>query len=230
MASALDWKSAATGEVVERLGTSIDEGLSSDEVVRRRGRYGPNTLREGKKTSILERFAGQFRNVLIYILLIAALVSGALGELTDAIVIAAIVLLNAVIGVIQESRAEEAIAALQKLSTPKALVRRDGAVREVDSAEIVPGDVVILEAGRVVPCDLRLVETANLKVEESALTGESVPVEKAASAELPAEGVALGDQVTMAFSSTIVTYGRGSGVAVGTGMDTELGKIAGMLE
>jgi len=157
-------------------------------------------------------------------------VSGVLGELSDALIIAAIVLINAVIGVIQESRAEEAISALQKLSSPKALVRRDGATREVESVEIVPGDIVILEAGRIVPCDVRLIEAANLKVEESALTGESVPVEKDAGAAVDSEGVALGDQVTMAFSSTIVTYGRAVGVAVATGMETELGRIAEMLE
>ena len=230
MAERVDWKSSPASAVLEELGTDRERGLTSELVARRRERYGENRLREGRKTTILERFIAQFRNVLIYILLIAALVSGVLGELSDAIVIAAIVLLNAVIGVIQESRAEEAIAALKKLSSPKALVRRDGRVREIESTGIVPGDVVVLEAGRVVPCDLRLVESANLKVEESALTGESVPVEKNADAAVPADGVALGDQVTMAFASTVVTYGRGVGVAVATGMDTELGRIAGMLE
>ncbi len=230
MAERVDWKSSSAATVLEEMGTDRERGLDPQQAAERRERYGENRLREGRKTTIIERFLGQFRNVLIYILLIAALVSGVLGELSDAIVIAAIVVLNAVIGVIQESRAEEAIAALKKLSSPKALVRRDGRVQEIESTAIVPGDIVVLEAGRVVPCDLRLVESANLKVEESALTGESVPVEKDADATVPPEGVSIGDQVTMAFASTIVTYGRGVGVAVATGMDTELGRIAGMLE
>ncbi len=230
MSNATDWKSSGIDAVLSELATDRSEGLSSSEVTKRREEHGENRLEEGRKTTMLERFVAQFRNVLIYILLIAAVVSGVLGELSDAIIIAAIVLINAVIGVIQESRAEEAISALQKLSSPKALVRRDGATREVESAELVPGDIVILEAGRVVPCDVRLIESANLKVEESALTGESVPVDKDADAEVESEGVALGDQVTMAFSSTIVTYGRAVGVAVATGMDTELGRIAEMLE
>lgn len=230
MAERVDWKSSPFSSVLRELDTDRERGLSPEQVAERRERYGENRLREGRKTTILERFVGQFRNVLIYILLIAALVSGILGEISDAIVIAAIVVLNAVIGVVQESRAEEAIAALKKLSSPKALVRRDGRVREIESTEIVPGDIVVLEAGRVVPCDLRLVESANLKVEESALTGESVPVEKDADAAVPPDGVSIGDQVTMAFASTIVTYGRAVGVAVATGMETELGRIAGMLE
>lgn len=230
MTQSVDWKSSPPADILEALETSRANGLSEAEVAARRERYGENRLREGRRTTLVERFLAQFRNVLIYILLLAAFVSGVLGELTDAIVIAAIVVLNAIIGVIQESRAEEAIAALKKLSSPRALVRREGRTKEIESTEIVPGDVVILEAGRVVPCDLRLIESANLKVEESALTGESVPVEKDAAATVDEEGVALGDQVTMAFASTIVTYGRGVGVAVGTGMNTELGKIAGMLE
>lgn len=225
----IDWQSATPEHVIGELRTSRANGLSSAEADTRRERYGENRLAEGRRTTLLERFVAQFRNVLIYILLIAAVVSGVAGELTDAIVIAAIVLLNAIIGVIQESRAEEAIAALKALSSPRALVRRDGRTREVESPDIVPGDIVLLEAGRVVPCDLRLIESANLRVEESSLTGESVPVEKDADALLAAEGVALGDQVNMAFSSTTVSYGRGVGIAVGTGMETELGKIAGML-
>ena len=230
MNTAMDWKSRSAGQVLAALEVDPDSGLSSAEAARRLEELGENRLSEGRRTTLLERFLGQFRNVLIYILLLAALVSGILGEVTDAVIIAAIVLLNAVIGVVQESRAEEAIAALKKLSSPRALVRRDGTVREVEATAIVPGDVVLLEAGRIVPCDVRLLESANLKVEESALTGESVPVEKDAAVEVPAEGTALGDQVNMAFSSTIVTYGRATAVAVATGMDTQLGRIAGMLE
>ena len=225
----MDWKSLAPDDVITRLETSRADGLSSAEVNVRVARFGENRLAEGAKTTLLQRFFQQFKNVLIYILLFAAVISGILGEPTDALVIAAIVLLNAIIGVIQESRAENAIAALKALSSPKALVRRDGRTIEVESPAIVPGDVVLLEAGRVVPCDIRLIESANLRVEESSLTGESVPVEKDADAVLPAEGVAIGDQITMAFASTTVSYGRGVGIAVGTGMNTELGKIADML-
>ncbi len=226
----IDWKSHDVATVLEAFEVDRTNGLSEDGVERRRSIYGENRLAEARKTTLVERFLAQFKNVLIYILLVAAIVSGVLGEITDAIVIAAIVVLNAVVGVVQESRAEGAIAALKRLSSPRALVRRDGNKREVESAAIVPGDIVLLEAGRVVPCDLRLVQSVNLKVDESALTGESVPVEKDADAEISSEGVPLGDQVTMAFSSTTISYGRGVGVAVATGMATELGKIAEMLE
>lgn len=226
----MDWKARRASAVLSELDVTVADGLSQAEVALRRERYGPNSLKSGRRTTNLERFAEQFKNALIYILLIAAAVSAVLGEFSDAIIIFAIVLLNAVIGVIQESKAEAAIEALKKMASPKALVRREGITTEIPAEQIVPGDVVILEAGRVVPCDLRLVESANLKAEESALTGESVPVQKDAEAVVATEGVALGDQVNMAFSSTIITYGRGVGVAVGTGMDTEIGKIAAMLE
>jgi Ca2+-transporting ATPase len=178
----LDWKSARSDDIIGALETSRSNGLSSAEAASRLEKYGENRLAEGHRITLFERFLSQFKNVLIYILLFAAVVSGVLGELTDALVIAAIVLLNAVIGVIQESRAEEAISALKALSSPRALVRRDGRTVEVESHTIVPGDVVVLEAGRVVPCDLRLIESANLRVEESSLTGESVPVEQDADA------------------------------------------------
>lgn len=226
----MDWKSQSVEQVVSAFDIDLTTGLTSGRVSQLREKHGRNQLREAKKKTLLIRFLEQFKNVLIYILLIAAAVSAIVGEISDAVIIAAIVILNAVIGVIQESRAEQALEALKKMSSPKAVVRRDGNSREIEAGEIVPGDVVILEAGRIVPCDLRLIESANLLIEESALTGESVPVEKDGSVVLESKGVALGDQKNMAFMSTIVTLGRGLGIAVGTGMETEIGKIATLLE
>ncbi|MDU4599689.1 MAG: cation-translocating P-type ATPase, partial [Clostridium sporogenes] len=165
-----------------------------------------------------------------YILLAAAIISGVLGEISDALIIGIVVIINTVIGVVQESKAEKALEALKQLSTPKALVKRNGENVEIPSEDVVPGDVIVLDAGRYVPCDLRLIETANLKIEESALTGESVPVEKHAEEKLEDPKTSLGDQKNMAFMSTLATYGRGTGIAVGTGMNTEIGKIAKMLE
>jgi len=226
----MDWKATTAQAVLDELGVTVSNGLSAGEVRPRLERFGLNELAEGGRKTTLGRFLEQFKNALIYILLVAAAVSAAVGEITDAAIIFAIVLLNAVIGVVQEGKAEQALAALKEMASPKAVVRRDGRTREVEAEELVPGDTVVLEAGRVVPADIRLVESANLKIEESALTGESVPVDKDASVVLEGEGVALGDQRNMAFSSTIVAYGRGVGVVVATGMQTELGKIATLLE
>jgi Ca2+-transporting ATPase len=215
--------------VVNELAVEPAVGLGNKEVEQRRSKYGPNELHEEKGPSLVERFLAQFRSALIVILLAAAVVSGVLGEPADAVIIAAIVLINAILGVIQESRAEQALEALRNMSSPQAVVRREGTTREIASGEIVPGDVVLLDAGRIVPCDLRLIDTANLKVEESALTGESVPVDKDAMAVIENADAPLGDQQNMAFSGTVVTYGRGVGVAVATGMRTQIGRIAEML-
>ncbi len=166
---------------------------------------------------------------MIYILIIAAIISAFLGEISDALIILLVIIINAVIGVIQESKAEKALDALKELSTPKALVKRDGSLKKILSEDIVPGDIVIIDAGRYIPGDLRLIDTANLKIEESAFTGESVPSEKDASF-LPDKEIPIGDQNNMAFMSTLATYGRGVGVVVGTGMNTEIGKIAKMIE
>jgi len=216
-------------KVEQMLDVRLESGLSSRDVQERRERFGLNQLAEERGPSLLGRFLSQFQNALIYILLAAAVVSGVLGELADAIIIGVIVLINAVIGVIQESRAEQAIAALRRMSSPKAVARREGSVQEIDADQLVPGDVVLLEAGRVIPCDLRLVDTANLKVEESALTGESVAVNKDAGAVIDDADSPLGDRRNMAFSGTVVTYGRGVGVATATGMETQIGRIAQML-
>jgi Ca2+-transporting ATPase len=211
------------------LGVDPSRGLDSTEARARLGRYGPNRLVPRKGKSFFVRVLEQFRDFLIYILLAAAVVSILLGEISDAIIILFVVVINAVVGVIQESKAEKALEALKKLSAPRAVVLRDGTPCEIESDRVVPGDVVVIEAGRVVPCDLRWIEAVNLKVEEASLTGESVPAEKLADA-LAEAGTPLGDRANMGYSSTVATYGRGLGLAVGTGMDTELGRIAAMLE
>ncbi|MGO5067324.1 MULTISPECIES: calcium-translocating P-type ATPase, PMCA-type [unclassified Clostridium] len=224
------WFNKTSKEILEELNVDISTGLSSDEVERRKEKYGLNKLNSQKQKSLLKMFFEQINDILIYILLAAAIISGVLGEVSDAIIIGVVIIINTVIGVVQESKAEKALEALKQLSTPKALVKRNGESIEIPSEDVVPGDVIILDAGRYVPCDLRLIETANLKIEESALTGESVPVEKHAEEKLEDPKTALGDQKNMAFMSTLATYGRGIGVSVGTGMNTEIGKIAKMLE
>ncbi|MDS1002133.1 calcium-translocating P-type ATPase, PMCA-type [Clostridium sporogenes] len=224
------WFNKTSKEILEELNVDISTGLSSDEVERRKEKYGLNKLNSQKQKSLLKMFFEQINDILIYILLAAAIISGVLGEVSDAIIIGVVIIINTVIGVVQESKAEKALEALKQLSTPKALVKRNGESIEIPSEDVVPGDVIILDAGRYVPCDLRLIETANLKIEESTLTGESVPVEKHAEEKLEDPKTALGDQKNMAFMSTLATYGRGIAVSVGTGMNTEIGKIAKMLE
>ena len=211
---------------------SSPSGLSSQEAASRLEKYGANTLQEGKEKSLLEKFVDQFKDFMILVLLVAGVVSmfAHQGEPdpTDAIIILAVVLLNAVLGVFQESKAEEAIEALKKMASPVASVLRDGHVEHIKGEDIVVGDVVILEAGDVVPADMRLFEVNTVKIEESALTGESVPVDK--DLVIPAgDEVGIGDRTNMAFSSTNVTYGRAVGVVTSTGMNTEVGKIANML-
>ena len=217
-------------QVLSALNTS-KEGLTTVEAQKRLAEYGRNELDEGEKRGIIAKFIDQFKDLMIIILLVAAALSviteGTEG-LTDAIIILAVVVLNAAFGVYQEGQAEAAIAALKNMSSPLARVRRDGHVIEVDSKELVPGDIVLLEAGDIVPADMRLLEAASLKIEEAALTGESVPVEKDLSATV-AEDAGIGDRVNMGYQNSNVTYGRGSGVITNTGMYTEVGKIADML-
>jgi Ca2+-transporting ATPase len=222
------WHQKKTEEVIEETRTSL-QGLSSAEAQKRLLENGPNALKEKKAKSPVIMFLDQFRDFMILILIAAAVISGFIGELSDTIAIVVIVVLNAVIGFIQEYRAEKAMAALKKMAAPSATVLRDGEASAVAAAEIVPGDVVILDAGQVVPADMRLVGTALLKVDEAALTGESVPVEKRTDA-LRDQDLPLGDRRNMAYKGTFATYGRGTGVVVATGMDTELGKIATMLQ
>ncbi|HOW53534.1 MAG TPA: cation-translocating P-type ATPase [Syntrophorhabdaceae bacterium] len=214
--------------IYEHLDTTAD-GLSAAEAEKRLAKYGPNELKAKKKKTPFFMFLDQFKDFMILILIGAAVVAGIIGELTDTLVIIAIVIANAVIGFIQEYRAERAIEALKQMAAPMANVIRDGSVHSVNSKVIVPGDIVLLEAGTIVPVDMRIIESAQLRIDEAALTGESVPVEKAV-CELSDPGLSIGDRTNMVYKGTIVTYGRGSGIAVATGMQTELGKIASMLQ
>ncbi|MGU8354437.1 calcium-transporting P-type ATPase, PMR1-type [Clostridium perfringens] len=223
------WYKKSKNEILQELDVDEKNGLSSTEALRRLEKYGKNKLETKKKKTLFKQFLSQLKDVMIYILIIAAIISAFLGEISDALIILLVIIINAVIGVIQESKAEKALDALKELSTPKALVKRDGSLKEILSEDIVPWDIVIIDAGRYIPGDLRLIDTANLKIEESAFTGESVPSEKDASF-LPDKEIPIGDQNNMAFMSTLATYGRGVGVVVGTGMNTEIGKIAKMIE
>lgn len=217
-------------EVLKSLDTSVD-GLSTAQAKERLDDYGFNELDEGEKRSLLSKFIDQFKDLMIIILLVAAalsVITEGMHGLTDACIILAVVVLNAAFGVYQEGQAEAAIEALKNMSSPLARVRRDGNIVEIDSRELVPGDIVLLEAGDVVPADMRLLEAASLKIEEAALTGESVPVEKDIT-ETVAADAGIGDRVNMGYQNSNVTYGRGTGVVTNTGMYTEVGKIADML-
>ena len=217
-------------EVLKSLDTSVD-GLSTAQAKERLDAYGFNELDEGEKRSLLSKFIDQFKDLMIIILLVAAalsVITEGMHGLTDACIILAVVVLNAAFGVYQEGQAEAAIEALKNMSSPLARVRRDGNIVEIDSRELVPGDIVLLEAGDVVPADMRLIEAASLKIEEAALTGESVPVEKDITETVEAEA-GIGDRVNMCYQNSNVTYGRGTGVVTNTGMYTEVGKIADML-
>jgi Ca2+-transporting ATPase len=208
---------------------SSAQGLTSGEARKRLFEYGPNELKEKAKKTALIMLLDQFKDFMILILMAAAAVSGFIGELSDTVAIIVIVVLNAVIGFIQEYRAEKAMAALKKMSAHSAAVIRDGALAMVAASELVPGDLIILEAGNIVPADMRLIESVRLKVEEAALTGESVPAEKHIAA-LHDEHLPLGDRKNMAYKGTFVTYGRGRGIVSATGMNTELGRIAVLLQ
>lgn len=214
-------------EVLRRL-ESGENGLSSTKAAELLQRYGKNMLQEAKSKSLLAKFIEQFKNVMIFILLAAAVLSGILGEWTDTVIILLVVILNAVLGVVQENKAEQALEALKSMSSPVARVRRDGQVHEIKSEDLVPGDIVLLEAGNVVPADVRLLEAASLQTEEAALTGESLPSDKQ-SGVLEGSDLVIGDRTNMAYMSSSVTNGRGVGVVTATGMGTEVGKIAGFI-
>ena len=222
------WHQKTVQDVIEELNTSL-KGLSSEEAQKRLLEYGPNELKEKKKKTLLMVFLDQFRDFMILVLIAAALISGFIGELSDTIAIIVIVVLNAVVGFIQEYRAEKAMAALKKMAAPYSTVIRNSMPETIPASELVPGDMVMLEAGKIVPADMRLIEAAHFKVEEAALTGESVPVEKNINA-LRDEHLPIGDRKNMAYKGTFVTSGRGAGVVVSTGMSTELGRIAAMLQ
>ena len=217
------------GEVIDGLKTHLEKGLTQQEAQDRLDKYGPNELSEKPRPGFFALLLDQFNNFLVIILIVAAGVTLLLGEYVDAIAITFIVALNAMVGVIQESKAEKAIAALKKMSAPNAQLIRDGYQVTVPARELVAGDIVLLEAGNYVPADMRLVESINLKVEEASLTGESVPVEKDAAVVLDKD-IPLGDRKNTVFMSTLITYGRGKGLVTGTGMHTQIGLIAEMLQ
>ncbi len=221
-------------EVLQQFEVSSQTGLSKKEVDKRTEKYGLNKLESKKQKSLISIFIEQFKSSMVVILLIAAIISGVIGVmegegLVETFVILAILLLNAIIGTIEEMKAQTSLDALNKMSSPHTKVLRDGQIEEIDSVNIVPGDIVVLDTGDIIPADMRLIETINLQVQEAALTGESVPVDKA-NAPLKGNDIPLGDRNNMAFSTSIVTYGRGRGIIVGTGMNTEVGKIAHMLQ
>ncbi|MBV2227424.1 MAG: cation-translocating P-type ATPase [Sphingobacterium mizutaii] len=222
--------SLSVEESLQNMGVNPSEGLSGPEVEKRLQEYGKNKLQEQKRKSIFRIFFEQLNDALIYVLFAAVGITFFMGEYTDGIIILIVILINAFLGLFQEVRANNAIDALRNLSHPKAIVRREGKVLEIDSELLVPGDIVMLEAGRYIPADLRLIESANLQIDESALTGESVAAEKDAGTKFDEEYIPLGDRINLAYMSTLVTYGRGVGLVIGTSNQTEVGKIAGFLD
>ena len=228
------WHSSSVEEIAKNLKTNINIGLTDDEAQKRFERYGPNNLKEKKKESIFIKFIKQFNDFMIITLIIAAIISAVVSKLNgeadyiDSIIIVAIVIFNAIMGLVQEQKAEKSLEALKKMTAPNAKVRRDGRVQEIDATLVVPGDIVILEAGNYVPADCRLINSYNLKIEESALTGETIPSLKDSSKILK-ENTAMGDLCNMVFATTIVVNGHGEAIVVETGMNTRVGKIAGMI-
>jgi Ca2+-transporting ATPase len=223
------WHALEVSAVLAEIGVDPRQGLSAEEAQARLKKYGPNALPEAPPTPFWKRLLEQLKGFVVLILIVATIISMAVGDWIEAGAILAIVVLNAFIGAIQESRAEQALQSLKKMAAPEAQVLRDGVRKTIPARELVPGDIVLLEAGSIVPADLRLIETAQLRVDESSLTGESVPVDKDADAVLP-EDTALADRVNMAFLGSTVVYGRGVGVVVATGSATVLGEIAGVIE
>jgi Ca2+-transporting ATPase len=225
----INWHALTSEQTIKQLATPPDTGLSSVEAASRLESYGPNQLTEAPGTTFWQMLIDQFNNFVVIMLIVAAGISALLGDYVEAGAILIIVILNATLGVVQERRAEQALAALKKLAAPDAKVLRDGERKSVPSPQLVPGDIVLLEAGNYVPADIRLLEAANLRVEEAALTGESIPVQKDANIHLEAD-IPLGDRKNTTFMGTLVSYGRGRGVVVSTGMRTQIGLIAEMLQ
>jgi len=230
MKMATKWFNSEVLEIVSNLKTNIEKGLTLEDIKTRQEKYGLNELKTKNKKSIFVKFLEQFKDFMIAVLIIAAIVSGIVGiingeGITDTIIIMIVVLVNAIIGVIQENKAEKSLEALQKLSSHVAKTIRNGKLEVLPSRELVPGDVVIIETGDYVPADLRIIEAINMKAQEAALTGESVPVEKT-SDKIEDEKIGIGDRINMLFSSSLITYGRGKAIVVETGMNTEVGKIA----
>jgi len=223
------WHVAPPEEIFEALNTDPVKGLSEQEAVQRLERYGPNQLMEQPRPSFWQRLLAQFQSFVIYILIFAAVLSAALGDWVETAAIAAIVILNAILGIIQEGKAEEALSALQKLTSPDAIVVREGRQKHIPAAALVPGDIILLDAGNYIPADVRLLTAVNLKIDEASLTGESVPVDKRVDIEIQPNSL-LGDRKNMAYMGSTATYGRGKAVVVHTGMKTEIGKIADLIQ
>jgi Ca2+-transporting ATPase len=228
-----NWFNQKIEEIEKELKISKEIGLTDEQVIEIRKQKGYNELQATKKKTLIQRFIEQFKDFSIIVLIIAAIVSGIVGVakgegIADTIIILIVVIVNAIIGVAQESKAEKSLEALQKLSDHASKVIRNGNMAIVPARELVPGDIVVLDTGDYIPADLRIIETVNLKVQESSLTGESVPVEKISDVIEDTE-IGIGDRKNMLFSTSLVTYGRGKGIVVETGMTTEVGKIAGMI-
>lgn len=228
-----NWYNLSVDDTAKKLDTNCELGLSEDKVQKSRAEHGFNELQAQKKKSLLVKFLEQFKDFMIIILIIAAIISGIVGYMqgegvTDSIIIFIVILVNAIVGVAQESKAEKSLEALQKLSSHVAKVIRNGNMKVIPSKDLVPGDVVVLDTGDFVPADLRIIEAVNLKSQEASLTGESLPVEKMSN-KIDSEKIGIGDRSNMLFSSSLITYGRGKGIVVETGMNTEVGKIAGII-
>lgn len=224
------WFNYSISDTLNELSVDFNTGLSETEAITRKADFGANVLQGKKKKSIFKIIFSQLNDWLIYVLFAAVIITVFMGEYIDAVIITLVIFINAAIGTYQEIKAGKAIDALLKMSSPKALVKRQGQTKEIDSTELVPGDIVILDAGRIIPADLRLLETVNLQIEESSLTGESLPVHKNAESAFEKIKIPLAEMENMAFMSTIVTAGRGIGIVVKTGMNTEVGKIADLLD
>lgn len=224
------WHTKKIDDAIKELNSNASTGLSTSQASELISKNGKNSLNKTSKKSILKMIFEQLNNILIYILIIAAILSFFLGEPKEALIIFLVIILNASIGIFQESKAEKSLEALKNLSSPKALVKRDNEIIEINSEDLVVGDIVILETGRIIPADLRLIESVNLKIDESTLTGESIPIDKNSNETYEDINLPLGDKKNLAFMSTTVIYGRGTGVVVETGMNTEIGKIASFLD
>jgi P-type Ca2+ transporter type 2C len=223
------WHTLTEQETLSQLNTDREHGLNEAEVQTRLAEHGPNELEERGRKSPWAILWEQFTGIMVVMLIIAAVISLLLHEYTDAIVIGIIVILNGVLGFVQEYRAEQAMAALKKMAVPHVRVRRDGRVQDISASQLVPGDMILLEAGNAIPADCRLVEAVNLRVQESILTGESEPVEKA-SIRLENPNLAVADRRNLVYMGTVATYGRGQAVVVETGMRTQLGHIANLIQ
>ena len=224
----MDYK-GSINEVIKSFQTDSKRGLTSQDAEKRLEKYGPNVIESSNKKSLIKKIIEQIADPMVILLIAAAIVSAFTGDAIECAIIIAIVVINAIMSIIQEGKAEDSVAALQKMSSPEATVIRDGSRKHIKAEDLVPGDIVVIETGDIIPADMRLLESSNLKIDESSLTGESVAVEKDSSAEYTEE-VGIGDRENFAYSSSIVTYGHGIGLVTATGSETEMGKIATSLE